>query len=168
MLELSLFLQSWFTFRNLNILYKSMLSMLCSNMRVTLLQVVTPNDCNGYLQQKKVICPSVDPLLAEGSWWDDYRVITNHLADYFSTVFVTKDLSHPQPHQVSATQLMFSDSTVPEIVKALHSLKLLPESGCGGLPNVLFRKCAVTLSYPLYLIFTKSVSCVEVTSLENG
>ena len=105
------------------------------------------------------------PLLVEGTWWDDNRAMANHLVDYFSSVFVAEDLPHPQPHQVSAAQFVFSEITVPEIVKALNRLKLSPGCGPDGLPNIVFRKCAVAFSYPLYLIFTKSVSSMEVPLL---
>ena len=80
---------------------------------------------HAYLRQKKVNRPTVGPLLVQGSWYDDNRVMANHLADYFSSVFVKEDLSYPQPHQVSNSQFVFKDLTLSEIVKALLILNSL-------------------------------------------
>ena len=120
---------------------------------------------HAYLRQKKVNRSTVGPLLVQGSWYDDNRVMANHLADYFSSVFVKEDLSYPQPHQVSNSQFVFKDLTLSEIVKALLNFKQSPGCGPDELPNILLRKCAVALSYPLYHIFSKSVSCMEVPSV---
>ena len=88
--------------------------------------------------------------------------MANHSSCYFSSLFVIEDLPSPQPHQVSASQFVFRDITVPEIVKVLNNLKLSPGSGPDGLTYILLRKCSVELSYPLYLIFSKSMSYMEV------
>lgn len=67
------------------------LPMLCPSMRVMLLQVVIPFKCLHGYRRRKLSRLCVASLLVESSCWDDDRVMSNNLGDYFSSVFATDD-----------------------------------------------------------------------------
>ena len=140
-----------------------MLSMLCLNMRVILLHVVTPNVSTAILDKRKLIVLQ----LVHCQWrvrdsmktviWQIIHLVT------FPLYLLLKTCLLPNLTKSLLLSLCLEIlQQLPEIVKVLNNLKLSPGSGPDGLTYILLRKCSVELSYPLYLIFSKSMSYMEV------
>ena len=134
------------------------------NMSTHFLLSNDPKRLHGYLRQKKVDRPKIGPLLADGVYIEDYAGIANHLANQFTSVLTHDGGTPPYPHQISNSRFVLRDFTVDDVLAALNKLKLSPSSGPDGLPSIVFRRCAMVLSYPLLIIFRKSLSSRSVPS----
>lgn len=90
--------------------------------------------------------------------WQIIQLIISLVCLLLQTYFIlslTKSLLH---------SFLFSEFTIPEIIKVLNDLKLVPGCSPDSL-QILFSECGNGLSDLLYLMFTKSVSCMQVSLL---
>ena len=147
---------------NVNIQYKHNVREAVERYESSLALDGNPKRFHAYLRCKKTNKPSVGPLLVDDVWHSDCRSMADHLASQFSSVFSDGVLHDPHPYQVSDSLLQFGEVTVDEVFKSLNKLKLSPGCGPDGLPSIVLRKCASALCYPLYLVFSKSISCMKV------
>ena len=161
-------LRLWNDFRNLSIEYGNTVKQCVINYEKSL---VSCNNSNGkrfhsYLRSKKVQRPTVGPLLSDDGWVVEPVDMANHFVTAFSAVFTNSILPNPFPLQQCNNKFLFSADSF-NILKIQNTLSKLPSStssGPDGIPSVFLKKCALSLSYPLLLLFRKSLSSMSVPS----
>ena len=137
-----------------------------------------PKLFHSYIRNKKLGRPSVGPLrMLSGQVVDCPSKMCEIFADSFASVFVPEIPSEPARLQFFPGVMDDFDISRKEVEAALLALDVHSSAGPDGLHPYLLKKCAVELSYPLHIIFTKSFnagvvpklwSCSRVTPLFKG
>lgn len=118
-----------------------------------------PKCFHHYIRNKKSDSPSVGPLFVDGSWVSDSGAMAEVLASSFASVFVgDAAVSGLFPHQLSDSLFSLPRVDPSMVYLSLANLKPSTNSGPDGVACVLLKRCAVSLSYPLALLFRLSLS----------
>ena len=131
----------------------------------------SPKQFHAYLRHKKIGCPSVGPLrLADGSISDDPGAMAESFALAFTSVFSSAHPSAastvtPSPHQRVSCQMPPITIHPEDVLATLQALDVNSAHGADNLHPFLLRSCASGLTYPLYLLFSQSLSECRLPSL---
>lgn len=148
---------AWFVFREKSINYKRVMHESIGNYEFSLIRSRDPKRLHGYLRSKRVGKPSIGPLFHNGAWLDSCSEMASCFADNFSSMFVAGSSDFPMDHQRCAAVFDLFDFSVMDVSKVLQSLKPSSGSGPDGVPSLFLQRCAGAVSYPLWLIFRKSL-----------
>ena len=119
-----------------------------------------------YIRSMKKGRPSIGPLkLSNSSLSDDPLTMANCLADGFSSVYRPDIPSHPEPHQSSNSSFSTFMFTLADVEALLSKLDVNSSTGPDDISPFILNRCAKTLSYPLFLIFSKSLNEGAVPSV---
>ena len=80
------------------------------------------------------------------------------LIDGFSSVHRPTVPSHPEPHQICHSTFSSIEFTLTDVESLLSKLDVNSSTGPDDISPYLLNRCAKSLSYPLSLIFSKSLS----------
>ena len=117
-----------------------------------------PKLFHSYIRHKKSARPSVGPLLVDNSLTDDAKDMANTFVEAFASVFVDEVIPNPRPHQRGTGTISSVAISVDKVEEVLKTLNTDSAMGPDNLHPFLLKKCSASLSYPFYLIFTKSLN----------
>jgi len=120
--------------------------------------VDTPKLFHSYIRRKKVGCLSVGPLrLPSGQVVSDPFEMGELFASSFASVFVNLDPADPAPFQRFEGRMDDFIISYSDVLSVLASLDGNSGMGPDGIHPRLLKECRHQLSYPLCLIFNKSL-----------
>ena len=117
-----------------------------------------PKIFHSYLRNQKSNRPNVGPLRINDELVDDQAVMAEDFVSAFASALSRGSPTHPYPHQIcdsSLTDVLLN----PQIVSA--AISALNENGSMGpdlIHPLLLKRCHTAFSYPLFLLFRKSIS----------
>jgi hypothetical protein len=118
----------------------------------------SPKRFHSYIRTRKVGTPSVGPLrLQDGVVSSDCGVMSELFADAFSSVYVENDPIDPAPHRWFDGSIDTVPLQLPIVHSKLADLDAGTSMGPDGIHASLLKACRETLSYPLFLLFKKSL-----------
>ena len=121
-----------------------------------------PKLLHSYLRRQKLSRPSVGPLLIDNTLIDDPTSMAEHFVEAFSSVLNPVTPLFPHPHQISQNQIHSVQFTINDVDLTLKNLNPSSSMGPDCLHPVLFKSCHASLSLPLYILFTRSLSLMQV------
>ena len=117
-----------------------------------------PKLFHSYIRRKKKGRPPIGPLTEPNGCVSDSWEMCEAFVDYFSSVFIGTDPLLPADHQVFdgiMDPLHISYESVWELLSGLNGSSA---AGHDGLHPQVLKSCASALSYPLCIIFRRSLS----------
>ena len=110
-----------------------------------------------YIRRKKKGKPPVGPLKIENRVISDPQEMSEVFVRSFSSVFSTVLPQVIIPHQESETEMRKIRLTIEKVFFQLNKLDETSAPGSDGVNHKLLKSCVATLSYPLFLIYIKSL-----------
>ena len=124
-----------------------------------------------YAKKKSKIRSNIGPLLnCNGELTQRSKEMADILADQYAKVFSKPKQPQPQPNQEKTNKVKIDEINITEdsIVKAINELSPSSSAGPDGFPAMLLKKCKDELSFPLCLLWKKSLEIGLVpTELKN-
>lgn len=159
-------LRLWHVFRSLSVEFGNTVRQCVISYEKSLISSDNSKRFHSYLRSKKVQRPTIGPLVDNEEWVVEPEDMANHFVAAFSAVFTNSDLPNPFPLQYCHNRFLFRADNIDifKIQKILSNLKPSSSAGPDGIPSVFLKKCAFSISYPLLLLFRKSLSSVSVPS----
>ena len=119
-----------------------------------------PKALYSYIKSKQKICPSIGPLeKSDGSLTVDDEETAEALNQFFESTFTREDSSNiPVSTSVSEDSICDIDITESLVLQKLLELKVNKAPGPDGLHSYVLKACASTLSLPLTILYTRSLS----------
>ena len=125
----------------------------------------SPKLLHSYIRSKKVAPMAVGPLkLATGQLSSDPVVMSEVLASSFASVYTKQSPAVQEPHQTFDGLIEPIRVTVDDIITQLCVLDVHSAMGPDFIHPLLLKNCSEALSYPLYLIFCRSLAEGSVPS----
>jgi hypothetical protein len=120
---------------------------------------VKPKLFHSYIRAKKVGRPTVGPVrLEDGDIISDPFLMSEVFASKFASVFVHGDPVAPAPHQMGANVMADVTISQADVCSVLSALDSSSSMGPDSIHPCLLKSCAAALTYPLWLVFTRSLS----------
>ena len=160
-------LRLWHNFRCLSIEFGNNVQQCVSNYELMLVSdKFNTKRFHAYLRKKKILRPSIGPLSCDDGWVVEPTDMANHFVTAFSTVFTSTDLTDPFPLQHCINKFSFNadNFNITNIRNVLSKLQDSNSTGPDGIPSVFLKRCALSISYPLSLLFQKSLKSMNVPS----
>lgn len=118
-----------------------------------------PKLLHSYVRHRKVGRTTVGPLrLPSDKLSDNPAEMVEMFAEAFASVYLTANLPHPAPFQHCFGRLSCISVCQEEVERLLNDLDSFSAMGPDNLHPHVLKSCSSILSYPLTLIFQKSVN----------
>ena len=118
-----------------------------------------PKLFHAYIRHKKTGRVSVGPLrLSTGELSDSPPAMAESFSQAFSSVYTSHDLLAPAPFQKCAETMPDLDIHVQQVETMLLDLDPFTAVGPDGIHPRVLKSCAPVLSYPLTIIYRRSLS----------
>ena len=119
-----------------------------------------PKALYSYIKSKQKIRPSIGPLQkSDGSLTADDQEVAETLNLFFESTFTREDLSSmPVPSSESESSICDIDITKSIVLQKLRELNVNIAPGPDGLHSYVLKTCANTLSTPLTILYSQSLS----------
>ena len=122
-----------------------------------------------YARQKSLVNMPVGPLTVLGSSYTKPEDLTRIMAEQFMSVFSSPMFSNEENELGVLMELGNSESnlidiefTENDIIKSIDKLSVNSAAGPDGIPAILLKKCAGTLSLPLKILWKSSMNTVSI------
>ena len=102
-------------------------------------------------------CPSVGPLACNDRFMSNREEMARIFGTAFASVFTNPSGLSQSSHQLYDGTFSDIELTMSNFIKALNDINPSSAVGPDAIHPALLKKCSNTLSYPLYLIFSKSL-----------
>jgi hypothetical protein len=127
--------------------------------------ILTSNSSSDWWSHLRKLQPRSTPRIntmrsANGTIVDDVYQISNILNNHFVSPITAKQVNQPTPLPGvdSIGDPIFRRQTV---LSQLRKLPVRKATGPDGIPNIVLKNCALSLAFPLALLFRQSYSCGE-------
>ena len=118
-----------------------------------------PKLLHSYIRSKKVAPLAVGPLkVSTGQLSSDPVVMSETLASSFASVYVKQTPAVQEPHQTFDGLIEPISITIEHVVSHLRTLDTNSAMGPDFLHPQVLKNCSEALSYPMYLIFCRSLA----------
>ena len=126
----------------------------------------SPKLLHSYIRKKKKGRLSIGPLkLPNGQTVDEPTTMSNILVDAFASVFVGTTPIVPAPGPVQLENMEIVEFSLGDVESVLKGLDVSTAAGPDNMHPALLKSCALELSYPLFIIFQKSLQHSVLPSL---
>jgi hypothetical protein len=97
--------------------------------------------------------------LPDGTVTTEEQKITEHFNEYFKSVFSAAADQYPEYRDlVQNPEMEDFIITRDDVERAIFECPDKCSSGCDGIPNIFYKKCASELSFPLLVVFTQTLA----------
>lgn len=118
-----------------------------------------PKLFHSYIRSKKTGAVSVGPLkFPDGQVSGDPKLMSECLASSFCSVYTSLTPTHQEPHQLYGGEIPNLEFSAGDVHALLSGLDGNSAMGPDQIHPLLLKKCASVLTYPMYLIFSRSLS----------
>ena len=125
--------------------------------------VNNPKGLHSYLRSHKADIPRIGPVLVGNELTDDPLSMAECFVESFVGVLNSAVVPHhPQAHQFSDSVLSDVPFTLSNVKTALSALDPTSSMGPDGFHPLMLKSCSESISLPLYLLFTRSLSVMIV------
>ena len=121
-----------------------------------------PKLFHSYIKNQKSVRPKIGPLLINHNIVDTPISMAEAFVNSFASVLTPNTPHNNHPHQTCNSNLSNITISPPLIRKAIANINESGSMGPDSIHPILLKRCSNALSYPLYLLFNKSLTSATV------